>query len=509
MKLRIHVLSAAVALLCCALALPSAAQEQAPAKAPVQPAPAQEQISAKVTVQPAPAPSPEQAELAKLTAENQLTDQRLKKKLQQINAEKEELRAQYELELQKQKSKAAELEAELTRASAENRLTEEKRKLEISKLETEYQKLTSQNKLSAEQAKALTAAQGDELSKLTLENRLAEEKNKKLMSELALRIATLKGENDLHAEQQRSGLLADSREKNAIDLELKRLDLDERKLKLEKMSLDARMSKLNSDLDLRSRKAEWKKESNTEPVYTEQPYKAGKLTVSDRRIPLNGPIYDGVGDYVTERINYFNNISTQPIFIIIDYSPGGSTAEGYAILKAMESSRSPVYVVVKSMAASMAAIIATMAEKSYAYPSAQILHHQMWGPAFGNLTQLNEQVEHRREWEKRLYGPLSKKTGLSLEEFRKKMYEKNSDGDWREFGDKAVDYKWVTGTVDRIEETGILKNPDEKPNMRRMNGIPGLELAEKTDEKGEPYVSLPRLRPLDFYYIYNPDKYYR
>jgi len=490
----LHILPAAAALFCCALAAPAAAQEQ---------------VSAKVTVQPAPTPSPEQAELSKLTAENQLADQRLKRKLQQISADKEELRAQYELELQKQKTKTAELEAELARTAAENRLTEEKRKLEISKLETEYQKLASQNKLSSEQAKALTSAQGDELSELTLENRLAEEKNKKLMSELALRIATLKAENDLNAEQQRSGLLADSREKNAIDLELKRLDLEERKLKIEKMSLDARMSKLNSDLDLRAKKAEWKKESNTEPLYMEQPFKAGKLTVSDRRIPLNGPIYDGVGDYVTERINYFNNISSQPIFIVIDYCPGGSTSEGYAILKAMESSRAPVYVTVKYMAASMAAVITTLAEKSYVYPNATILHHQPWGAMIGNITQQKERLDLVREWDRRLNSPVAKKMGLTMDEFHKKMYEKNSDGDWREFGDKAVEYKWVTGTVDKVEETGVLKNPDEKPAPKGMRGMAGLELSEKLDENGKPYVPLPRLKPFDFYYIYNPDKYYR
>ncbi|MDP2866728.1 MAG: ATP-dependent Clp protease proteolytic subunit [Elusimicrobiota bacterium] len=489
-----HILSAAAALLCCALAIPAAAQEQ---------------VSAKVTVQPAPTPSAEQVELSKLTAENQLADQKLKKKLQQVNADKEELRAQYELELQKQKAKTAELEAELARTASENKLAEEKRKAEISRLETEYQKLASQNKLSAEQARALTAAQGDELSKLSLENKLAEEKNKKLMGELALRIATLKAENDLNAEQQRSGLLVDSREKNTIDLELKRLDLEERKLKIEKMALDGRMSKLNSDLDLRGKKAEWKKESNSEPVYTDQPFKAGKLTVSDRRIPLNGPIYDGVGDYVTERINYFNNISTQPIFIVIDYCPGGSTSEGYAILKAMESSRAPVYVTVKYMAASMAAVITTLAEKSYVYPNATILHHQPWGAMIGNITQQKERLDLVREWDRRLNSPVAKKMGLTMDEFHRKMYEKNSDGDWREFGDKAVEYKWVTGTVDKVEETGVFKNPDEKPSPKAIRGMAGLELSEKMDENGKPYVSLPHLKPFDFYYIYNPDKYYR
>ena len=52
---------------------------------------------------------------------------------------------------------------------------------------------------------------------------------------------------------------------------------------------------------------------------------------------------------------------------------------GYKILKAMEGSAAPVYVVVKSFAASMAANIATQSKKSFAYPNAIILHHQISG----------------------------------------------------------------------------------------------------------------------------------
>ena len=48
-----------------------------------------------------------------------------------------------------------------------------------------------------------------------------------------------------------------------------------------------------------------------------------------------------------------------------------------------------------------------------------------------------------------------------------------------------------------------------------MRGKPGAAastkraLVEKTDEKGRPYVNLPRLSPLDAYYLYNPDNYFR
>jgi len=433
------------ALLCGAGALGAAAQEPPAAK------PAEPKAAAAQT-------TPEQAELTKLTAENQLAEQRLKKKLQQANAEKEELKAQYELDQQRQRAKTAALEADL----------------------------------------ALAAAQ----------NKLADEPHKKALAHLALKMAKLKADNDLKAEAQRSDALADTKERIAMDLDMKRLDLEERRLKVEKLQLDARMAKLNSDLDLRARKNEWKKEANTDPVYLEQPLKNGTLTVSDRRVPLNGPIRYGTADFITERISYFNNISTQPIFLMIDESPGGSVTEGYAIIKAMESSRAPIYVVVKSYAASMAAIITTLADRSYTYPHSQILHHQPSGLLYGNITQRKEQLEFAREIERRIFTPVAKKVGLTLEEFRKKMYENNSDGDWRTFGDKAVEYKWVSGLVDRIEETGVVKNP-EAANGRQLRDTGSLELSEKTDEKGQTYVQLPKPRHYDMYFIYNPDNYYR
>lgn len=489
-----------------------------------QPAGAPEQAAAKA--QPA-----DQAELSRLTTENSLEDQRLKKKLRQLNDQKEELRAKYELILQEQKLKTAAMETELNSLAAENKLTlekyqktikdlqsqldkalldnklaDEKQKAEVAALENEYQKLASRNRLASEQSKTLMARQSDDLQKLGLENRLAEETNKKAVNQLALQLAALKAANDLKTEQLRELSIADLKEKNAIEMEMKRLDLAERKLKMEKLAMDSRMDKLRSDIELRAKKDEWKKESNTEPAYTDSPFRDKKLVVSDRRISLNGPIVTGAADYVTERIHYYNNISTQPIFIVIDRSPGGSVMEGYRILKAMQASKAPVHVVVKSYAASMAAAITTLADKSYVYPNAIILHHQMSTVNWGNMTQLKEQLEMAREWEKRLAVPVAQKMGISLEDMRKKMYEKNSDGDWEEFGDKAVEYKWATSVVDEIAETGFTKNPDaqqqDKPKSR-------FELEEKTDENGKRYVSLPRLEPFDFYYIYNPDRYYR
>jgi ATP-dependent Clp protease protease subunit len=420
--------------------------------------------------------SPEQVEMARVSLENQISDLRLKKKLQGLIDEKEDLRCRYDLLLQRQKNQLAELEAAWNKAALENRLEEERRKGG----EAEFQRLSQ-------------------------ENRIAAERNRAELLELAKGLEKLKLENDWKAERQRSKSIEDDGRKREMEMESKRMDVEERRLQVERSVLDARMARLKSDLEMRERKDEWKKASNTEPVYLASPFDKGRLVVSDRRIALNGPIAGGAGDFVAERIQYFNNVSTQPVFVVIDHSPGGSAMEGYRILKAMESSKAPVIVVVKSMAASMAAVIAALAPQSFAYPSAVILHHQLGGIGWGNMTQLKEQLELGREWERRLQAPVARKMGLSLEEFRKKMYEKNSDGDWQEFGDNAVACKWVGGVVDQIDETGITKNPDSRPSGQ---GNP-FPLNERIDEKGRRFVLLPRLEPFDFYFIYNPDGYYR
>lgn len=429
-------------------------------------------------------------------------------KAQQLNDERDELKAEYELLMQRQKNKIADMEADLNRLAAENKLEAERQSAALRKLRDEIEKLSAGNKLSEEKVKAETALKNAELQRLTLENKLSAESSRKELEAMTAAILRLKAENELLSEQEKKAIISDSAEKMAIELEMKRMDLKERKLKYEKLLLESRMDRLNSDLALRSKREEWRKESNTEPVYEDQPFRKGVLTVSDRRIALNGPIYSGSADHITDRIHYFNNVSTAPIFLVIDTSPGGSVMAGYRILKAMESSKAPVYVVVKSYAASMAAGITTLAKKSFAYPNAIILHHQMSTVNWGNMTQMREQYEKAKEWERRILEPVAKKMGISTEAFRKRMYEKNSDGDWDEFADSAVALKWVDSIVERIDETGFVKNPDYgQPAPGNRLGVHGLE--EKTDDTGRRYVSLPRLEPFDFYFIYNPDKYYR
>ena len=381
---------------------------------------------------------------------------------------------------------------------------------EMKELKNKVDKISYTNRLSDEMLKEQMKADNELLLRLTTENKLLSEKQKKELAELLARYARMKAESDIVSEQNRARKLQFDAEQLENDMEIKRLEYAEKKMKHETDLLKAESDKLDIEIKLRTKKDEWKKEANTEPVYLSDPFnpKTGTLTISDRRIAMNYMVTSYTADQVNERIEYFNNISTAPIFIVIDTNYGGSVRAGYNIIKAMESSRAPVYVVVKSFAASMAAIITTMAEKSYIYPHAMMLHHQMSSGTRGNMTQMKEALEAARELDRRINTPVARKMGLTLDQFRKKMYEHNSDGDWEEYGDNAVKLKWAGTVVNRIEETGVVKRPGTVPSIG-FASMQGNISEEKTDANGNKYVSLPRIDPFDYYYLYNPDNYFR
>ncbi|MGA0133062.1 MAG: ATP-dependent Clp protease proteolytic subunit [Opitutales bacterium] len=187
--------------------------------------------------------------------------------------------------------------------------------------------------------------------------------------------------------------------------------------------------------------------------HPEEPFVDGVLRVSDRRIPFNGRVTSQLAEYVCARIAFYNAVDPKaPIFLIIDRNPGGSVMSGYQILQAMEASKAPVYVVVKGYAASMAAIITTLAKRSFVYPQAIVLHHQASSGLGGNLTQLNEQLKWSKLWVERIFVKVADRVGVPLDDFVKQMYANASTGDWKVLGDEAVRRRWATDVVQQIKE---------------------------------------------------------
>lgn len=373
---------------------------------------------------------------------------------------------------------------------------------ETNKVKSELELLSKSNSLRSEQLKEELAEQQEMVEKLKVQKEL-------LATQVS--IAELKSKLANHEEEvafqekkktlEREVALA----KIQTEIATQEFKAQQAKWNLEKGTIEAEISTI---------KAEEEREAylDTAPVYLDNPLQDdGTLVISDRRIAFNGAVTSRTADHITSRIHFFNNQNPdKPIFIVIDSSPGGSVMAGYRILKAMEASDAPIHVVVKSFAASMAASITTLAEHSYAYPNAIILHHQINITTFGryNLTEQRETYEDLQEWWKRLASPIAKKMGISNEEFVRQMYEKNSNGDWVEFADKAKQLNWIDHIVERIEETSTLINPDNiRSKSEKTSAINGL--TESLDNEGRACIVLPRLNPKDVYFLHNPDHYYR
>ena len=237
-------------------------------------------------------------------------------------------------------------------------------------------------------------------------------------------------------------------------------------------------------------------------TYPKDPLIDGVLHISDRRIPFNGRVDDKLAQFVCGRIAFYNAIDSEaPIFIVIDRSPGGSVMSGYMMLQAMETSKAPVYVVVKGYAASMAAIITTLAKRSFVYPQTIVLHHQASVGLAGNVTQLKEQLKWSKVWCERIFVKVAARIGTDVDDFVAQMYKGTSTGDWKILGDEAGRRKWVTDVVDRMSEDSLF-NATAVPPIQAEPNPDGFNAGKTQD--GRVRQQLPPLGPCDLWWMYDP-----
>ena len=369
-------------------------------------------------------------------------------------------------------------------------------------------------KLAAERAKieaelALASAERDrELLPKQLEKMRLDAANAQRATMLTAKLAEIDSER---AKLERELALANGRGNAKLrekQLQVTALEAVSRELQMDLAALNTKFSAPKAML---AKKQELSKVALSAPKYLKEPLVDGTLYISDRRIDFNGPVTPELATWVCDQINFYNNRDIEfPIFIVIDNSPGGSVLAGYQIQKAMQSSRAPVYVVVKGMAASMAAVIATTAERSYCFENTKVLHHQIsTGFRRSNLTVLREGMENAEHVYKMFIGPVAKKLGVSIEEFTKQMYENNSEGDWQLFGTEAVKNRWIDYLVDRVDETATVSLAGNEM-LPPGGGMPPRPLSEKTDATGKRYAELPVLmNPFDCWWLSDSAGYYR
>jgi ATP-dependent Clp protease protease subunit len=171
------------------------------------------------------------------------------------------------------------------------------------------------------------------------------------------------------------------------------------------------------------------------------------------------------------------------------------------MLQAMETSKAPVYVVVKGYAASMAAIITTLAKRSFVYPQTIVLHHQASVGLAGNVTQLKEQLKWSKVWCERIFEKVAARIGTNVDDFVAQMYKGTSTGDWKILGDEAGRRKWVTDVVDRMAEDSLF-NATAVPPIQAEPNPDGFNAGKAQD--GRVRQQLPPLGPCDLWWMYDP-----
>ncbi|MDM8558263.1 ATP-dependent Clp protease proteolytic subunit [Candidatus Parabeggiatoa sp. HSG14] len=321
----------------------------------------------------------------------------------------------------------------------------------------------------------------------------------------------LKQENELQLEKINHEIAKLTGERKRLELKnaiyeqtqqqiLAALEAEKRKLALENELQEERLR--SDELKKSLQKVE-------KAAYLAEPLVDGQLIISDRRIVLDGIIMTQTADFITKSIHFYNNEDPNyPIFLVIEKCPGGSIIEGARILQIMQNSQAPVYVVVKSLAASMGAIIATLGNRSFAYPNALIIYHEVSQEFYGsmNTTEMKGISRITKEWSKRVLEPVAKKMGITLAQFIQKMYEHNPQGDWIEFATEAQKLGWVDVVILGIHEASFLTNPSEE-ELDELEENDEIGALLKKEDVYSSTAKLPRLRYGDFYYLYNSENH--
>ncbi|MEN9669593.1 MAG: hypothetical protein RLZZ386_1500, partial [Planctomycetota bacterium] len=270
------------------------------------------------------------AEIDRLRTEGQLAEQKQAQALQQVMLEKGKLEAELALLNAKETSASAPDRSKIETLQRAQKLRDAQLGDELSGLSAEQIRMKQGLDVEATKLQVELSKSKIELERTAVAEAVLDMKTKTSVGALKRQIEQLSAENALAAEKRKS---------------------DQSKLADEQLRATAAVLTLGAQIQNRDLEDKWRDEVNKPVTYTIEPFKDGILTVSDRRIDLNGAIVSGTADAVCDRIDYFNNQNrTLPIFIIINNSPGGSVMAGYRILKSIETSDAPVHVVVKSFA---------------------------------------------------------------------------------------------------------------------------------------------------------------
>ena len=151
-----------------------------------------------------------------------------------------------------------------------------------------------------------------------------------------------------------------------------------------------------------------------------------------RRIYINSEIDENIVDTAVYHILRYNRldkdtpiISREPIKIYIN-SPGGSVADGYALIDAIKLSKTPVYTINLANCLSMALLIFISGHKRFCMPHAEFLLHDGSSGCFDSVSKMQDRLKFESEQIEKM----TKEYILSNTSITKEQYEMNMRKEW-------------------------------------------------------------------------------
>lgn len=233
--------------------------------------------------------------------------------------------------------------------------------------------------------------------------------------------------------------------------------LKEKKLELEKYSLQEKKNKQEKDIK--------KYIFNKNQKYTYTPYdkKTGILRISDRKVQfpmiLISPKH---AQKILNKISFYTSQNDYPVFLIIENSYGGSFYAINLIIQAVENSRVPIYVVGKSHVAGGAAAILARAKYSFCYPTTLVTLTEVTTPSWepvSDYSSFKQGVDFMKQYGERIYLPIIKKMNNSsiktVDQLYARIRKENIGRYWMTTGVGAKKNKWVSNLIEDIRDDSI------------------------------------------------------
>jgi ATP-dependent Clp protease protease subunit len=177
--------------------------------------------------------------------------------------------------------------------------------------------------------------------------------------------------------------------------------------------------------------------------FGERAYDIYSRLLKERIIFLGGPIDDDTANLVIAQLLFLESEDPKKDISLYINSPGGSVTATLAMLDTMNHIKPDIRTVCIGIAASGGAIILAGGTKGKrcALPNAEVMIHQPWGGAQGQVTDIEITAKHLLATRDRLNRLLSKATGQELEKI-----ERDVERDYFMGADEAKKY----GLIDEV-----------------------------------------------------------